>query len=222
MGKVNAILYIFSRLLCRVSQGISLNRYYIFAFPAKEKGGENFRFCAPYTFRLITNSVELEQDRLSQYEIRNRLDAGDKCFACFKNNILVAYLWINRSGYKEINDKSFFELDDDGLVWDYDIFVLPEFRSGFAFGCIWNEYIKYLKKQDVKYSLSRVSVFNYQSIRSHKSLGAEVLFSVAYLRVYRCQISLSTVFPYVYISVGHGMMPRFGLDRILVEKGFEF
>jgi hypothetical protein len=220
MGFWNAVLYILSRLLCRLSQDITLNKYYVLACPPGFAGKE-MRFCGKYEFRFISSSRELEHERLSQDEIQNRLDAGDCCLACFKDNTLAGYLWINTAGYREIEDRSLFSLGNEQLVWDYDIYVPPEHRAGFVFACLWNEYFNYLKQHKIKYTLSRVSVFNYHSVRSHKGLGARVIFSVVYLKLFSWQISLSGVFPHLFFSVSQATLPQFTLDRILAAKGYD-
>lgn len=102
-----------------------------------------------------------------------RWAAGAICHACLVKGHFAGTIWIQRSRYEEDEVRCDYLLPDgESCVWDFDVYVAPEFRSGRTMARLWKAVDTNLASQGVRWSASRISRFNSASLRSHQRLGA--------------------------------------------------
>jgi hypothetical protein len=102
-----------------------------------------------------------------------RWAAGATCHACQVKGRFAGTIWIQRSRYEEDEVRCDYLLPaGDSCVWDFDVYVAPEFRAGRTMARLWKAVDTSLAGQGVRWSMSRISRFNSASLRSHQRLGA--------------------------------------------------
>jgi hypothetical protein len=144
-----------------------------------------------------------------QAVIRRRYRQGAMCLGAFNNDALAGYLWLILGAYDEDEVRCRFVLGPvKEVAWDFDVYVWPNYRSGFVFARLWDEANAYLRKRSIRWTLSRVSAFNRMSRESHRRLGAVEVGSALFLVLGRWQFMLSTCQPYIHISSGPASIPE--------------
>jgi len=74
---------------------------------------------------------------------------GAICLGAFKNDELLGYAWILLGTYEEDEVRCFFVPMPEGeSAWDFDIYLDPKYRIGFAFPRLWDEVNTYLRSQN--------------------------------------------------------------------------
>lgn len=140
--------------------------------------------------------------------LRHRFGQETICFGAFQDGAVIGCLWLGFGAYDEDEVRCRFVLHPaDRVVWDYDVYVKPESRSGFAFLKLWDSANAYLRARGFAWSVSRISAFNPGSIQSHGSLGASVFGNATYFRVGTMQLSLSSTRPFLYLSRSDKQIP---------------
>ncbi len=204
------MLYLSGRVLTAATGGkASIYKYYFV-----QQKVRNEPVLAPHRGRKI-EVVELKagDSRLMQLPrpasvIAARFRQGGRCLAGFVGDVFVGCLWFNFGPYREDEVRSVFVPEPVGLsCWDYDVYIEPRYRLGFAFLRLWDEANRVLVSQGVRWSISRISAFNPDSIKSHESMGAGRLGSAVYLCVGGAQLMLSTFAPFVHLSFNGGREP---------------
>lgn len=115
--------------------------------------------------------------------IRKRFAAGGLCFAASLSGHLVGYLWLQHDRYEEDEVACLFlPRPANEAVWDYDVYVDPDYRAGRAFTRLWDAAYAYLRSRGVKWTMSRVSAAAVDSLKAHARLGAVRVGSAVFLR----------------------------------------
>jgi hypothetical protein len=96
--------------------------------------------------------------------------------------------------------------------WDFDLYIYPEHRGSLVFLRLWDEANRYLAARGVRWSLSRISAFNADSMAAHARMGASCIGSVTFLFLGSLQCSVSTVAPHFFVSPQRRQVPSFVLD----------
>ena len=143
-----------------------------------------------------------------------RLEPLWQCIAwSIKNDQLAACAWFAFGEFEEDEVRCTYVLPDKA-VWDFDIFVFPEYRIGRVFLQTWQEANRVLSGRGYAYSLSRISAYNKHSIRSHEKLGAKKVGSALFLRVGRAQIMIASRRPHFSLSFSKKRSPRIDLLEV--------
>lgn len=133
---------------------------------------------------------------------------GAHCLGLFRDGRLVAYMWYCLDGYEEDQVRCRFRpLPADRTAWDFDVYVLPEFRNGLAFAALWDHADAALRAAGRTRTLSRISAFNMQSRASHRRLGAVELARVSFVRFGTRQIMIASRPRRLHIDSGRGSPP---------------
>lgn len=127
--------------------------------------------------------------------IRRRLANGAHCFAAFKDEALLGFLWLQHGPYPEDEVRCLFRPEPAGrAAWDFDVWVHPAHRASRLFLRLWDAAFADLRERGIEWTMSRVNTYNPDSLRAHTRLGAVVLGTATFylagsrqwLRVERC------------------------------------
>jgi len=212
-GLCNGALYLFARLLGRVSkQHIRLLKYYFVAQPV---ASEIKAPAAGGTLNVVqvdaTHPVTQAFPRPPEV-IARRFRDGARCFVAFRGNEFAGFLWLQEGRYIEDEVRCIYCPTPKHLAaWDYDVYVEPQFRLSRTFARLWESAHEYLRERGYKWTMSRISAFNRQSLASHQKLGAVVLGSGVFLVIARWQIGFFSMRPFVHVSLTKHTVPKIAL-----------
>jgi hypothetical protein len=127
----------------------------------------------------------------------------------FKETSLVGYLWLLLGPYEEDEVRCrFIPMPQGKAAWDFDFYVVSRYRFGVGFLRLWDEANRYLKHRGIRWTMSRISAFNAVSLASHRRLGARVVGHAVFVVLGPCQLAVTTVFPFVQLSIGARNEPK--------------
>jgi hypothetical protein len=113
----------------------------------------------------------------------------------------VGYVWFRFGPYDEDEVRCRYLIEPAAQsVFDFDLYVFPEYRLGRAFAAIWHHAIARLRAREIRYSFSRVTRFNVASRRAHSHLGWRRAASALFLKLWRVEMMIASTSPYVSIS----------------------
>lgn len=200
IGWRDALLYGAARVLGTASGGRArLYKYRLVAqpVPAREAPARRTRF---EVRRAVAQDVLGLLPRPADV-IERRFGAGAQCVAAYRDGDFAGCIWFVRGDYDEDEVRCRFRPSPPArTAWDFDVYVPPRHRLGFAFATLWQAVEGDLRRAGVQWTLSRISAFNPASLGAHRRLGARALGSATFLCVGRAQCMLSTVAPYVHVS----------------------
>lgn len=214
LGWAGGFLYALSRLLAVVSAGrIRLHAYYLVAQPVSGQPALPPRRGRGIVVREIglDEALSLPVERPREV-IEGRFRQGARCLMASADGKFVGFLWFLVGPYEEDEVRCRFVPRPDGAAsWDFDVFVEPSARLGFAFGRLWDEANQLLSRLGVVWSISRISAFNAGSLAAHRRLGLVRLATAAFLCAGRVQLMLATVKPYAHLALGTSSRPTIDL-----------
>lgn len=202
LGWWNACLYGVHRALRRVSRRAGLYRYLLVAQPVAEQ---------PLLPRPPKN-VSVRRVDAADYrkdwfgKVARAVDArfrqGARCYVAFnRDGLPVGCIWIQPGVYLEDEVRACFVPQPSGAaVWDFDVFVRPEYRAGRTFACLWDYVYAELRADNVRWTMSRISAYKAASLRSHSRLGARAVGSAIFLRAGRWQLTVASVRPWLHFG----------------------
>jgi hypothetical protein len=215
IGWLNASLYSLDRLLLKALRGyLRLYKYDLVAQPVRETPLLPPGRGKKIEVRMIdeTDIVTHQFPRPSAV-IQARFKQGAKCLVAFKEGEFIGYLWLLSGTYIEDEVRATFSpLPAMKAVWDFDVYVAPEYRVGFAFSRLWDEANRFLAEKEIKWSCSRISAFNPGSLSSHARLGARTLGTAMFFCAGRCQVMFATTAPYIHLSFHSASFPAIRLN----------
>lgn len=133
--------------------------------------------------------------------IASRFARQHTCLVATSKGRFAGFLWYALEHYEEDEVCCRFDLNPKANgVWDYDVHVEPQFRLGRTFARLWDEANRRLSEQGFRWSFSRISAFNVQSLQSHKKLGLKVQSSLTFFCFGPLQIMVSSCAPHINIS----------------------
>jgi len=133
--------------------------------------------------------------------LRARLAQNSTCLGAFRAGALIGYMWFCDGRYDEDEVRCTYLLDPvRESVFDFDFYLFPEHRMGLAFIGLWNGAIEHLNRRGKRYTFSRLTRFNAASRRAHRRLGGRIIARALFLQMWRVEVMLATVFPYLHVS----------------------
>lgn len=130
-----------------------------------------------------------------------RFAQGARCLGLYRKGTLIAYIWLCFGRYHEDEVRCTYELAaPERSVFDFDLYVFPEYRMGTAFLAVWHAANEFLHERGVQFTFSRVTRFNLASRRSHTRLGARRVGQVLFLQAWTVELMLATVSPYLAVT----------------------
>lgn len=216
LGWANTLLYALARLL--VPFGARLHRYYFVAqrVTVADPGrgwGRRIEVRPVTTMADIPWGYPRPRDVLAR-----RLRDGSHSLSAWRDGELAGFLWYRFDAYQEDEVRARYQLPSRRSAWDYDVFVRPHLRLGPTFARLWQEAHRRLHARGVRWTCSRISAFNPDSLRAHGRLGAVRLGSATFVTLGRWQCMLADVAPYVHLSCGPDTFPRLTFDTDALER----
>lgn len=203
LGYLDGFLYLCSNTLRSICERELIFKYYLVIQPVKQQNLLPERRSKNYTVReILSADAVLDAFPRPTGVLRKRFRSGATCFAVFHKGELEGFMWLNRKQYNEDEVKCLYRLHPEtGMVWDYDVYIFPKNRLSFAFPKLWQDVNHYLFENGYRWTASRISAFNPESIRAHKRLGGEITGSALFLLAGGLQVMLSTFYPYIHVSL---------------------
>lgn len=144
--------------------------------------------------------------------IARRFADGARCLAAIRSGRVVGCLWYKECEYVEDEVRCRYRFDPDVAVWDFDVYVDPEFRLGRLFARLWDYAHRELRARGYAWTFSRISAFNAESLAAHARLGARPLGGALFLVAGRLQVSFASLPPYVHFGWREDMYPVYFLS----------
>ena len=151
--------------------------------------------------------------------LQYRFDQDAVCFGAFQGEAIIGCLWLCLSAYNEDEVRCSYRLEPEkSTAWDFDVYVAPASRGGFAFLRLWDAANAYLRERKVDWSLSRISAFNPDSLSAHQNLGARRFASAIFFQLGKLQLMVSSLRPFVHLSVSDSGAPLLALSAKGIER----
>ncbi len=210
-GFGNAALYVFGLALRRICPRVFVYRYYIVAQPVPDKS-----LLPPRRGRTISvrelkpgdpafSSLPLDEDVLAY-----RFAQNVTCLGAFQDEKPIGCLWMCFDAYDEDEIRCTFRLAPaEGVSWDFDVYLHPDVRLGFAFLRLWDEANAILRDRGIAWSISRISGFNPGSMASHARMGAVRVGSLIALKGPKWQLVYSSYKPVLSFRRLDGRLPSY-------------
>ena len=174
LSRVDGCLFVLASVLVRLSRGrVQLTKYYFMAQPVPRGTHAVTRASGITVEELRADDPRLAQLRRSAQELERRFMSSSRCFAAWQGSTLAGFLWFTEREYAEDEVRITFRVHPaDRAVWDLDVHIEPRFRLGRTFALLWEAAFAAMRAQGARWTISRVSAFNADSIRAHQRLGA--------------------------------------------------
>lgn len=179
LGVRNALAYLADRVLSKATAGmVRVRRYLFFVQPLAD-----VRVRVPENMHLDTLPIDFESLPLpvAAQVIRQRLSHGAKCFVLRIRGEFAGYAWFQDRAYQEDEVRCEFIPNPESVIWDYDIYIVPKYRSTRAFAVLWQLAGARLREKGFTHTASRIAGYNSASIRSHARLGARQVGSAVFV-----------------------------------------
>lgn len=213
LGWFNTILYALARLLEACSAGrCTLLRYlfvaqYVADTPLSPMRGNDI------AIRMAAAGEALPDDYpRPQQVVRGRYAQGAQTLNAWRNGKLAGFLWMIEDAYQEDEVRVRYRLASTRASWDFDVWVRPEERLGWVFRRLWEAARQHLRARGVRWTCSRISAFNANSLRAHAQLGTVRLGQAIFLRCGAWQWMVSSLRPYFHFSRSPHSFPQLTFD----------
>lgn len=212
-GWFAGLLYCIGRLLQRLSPNLGLYFYEILVQPIPETPLLTGKLAESFATREIFRDDPEIALMPARPEIKeSRFEQGAMCLGAFKKQEFVGHIWFAFGQYEEDEARCTFILPDDGQsVFDFDLYVFPQYRMGLGFMAVWNGACQFLRKRGVRHSFSRLTRVNIASRTAHQKLGTQIVGRVFVLKIFSWELFASTIAPFVYVSTGPSKRVRLKL-----------
>ncbi|WP_265941697.1 GNAT family N-acetyltransferase [Dechloromonas sp. A34] len=203
LGVANGILYLFGRAMQALSKGrCYLIRYYLVAQPVPNPF---VPVCRPSESDKIVEASShdslVEHFPRPDFVIRERFAKGHVCLAATHKNVFSGFLWFARGSYDEDEVHCRFLLAEPATTaWDFDVHVEPRFRLGRTFARLWDGANERYSASGIKWSISRISAFNQQSLQSHGRMGIRRLHTLTFFCLGKLQVGFMSCNPYLSLA----------------------
>ena len=202
-GLFAGLLYGIDRVFCRLSPGLRLYVYQLMVQPIPDK---------PLLPARLTKHLEIRKIQRGDPEIalmparreikESRFEQNAICLGAFQNGQFIGYIWFCLGAYEEDEVRCTYVLPaGEQAVFDFDLYLFPEYRMGIGFIGIWNGANQFLRSGGRKFSFSRLSRFNLASGRAHEHLGWKLVGRTVFLQVWRLEFMVATIPPYLHLSL---------------------
>lgn len=216
LGWSDTALFIVARVVHKVSFGSArLIKYYFVAQPVPQHAPKNARghgstrlYLATATDAVIAQAPRPEQVLMDRFSAQHA-----RCIVAHRNEELAGFIWLCPASYCEDEVRCVYRWTPDRLaMWDFDVFIAPQFRMGRLFTRMWDSAHAELRPEGVEWTLSRIDAFNSASLAAHRKLGARNLGRAFFMVIGRVQLTLLSQPPFFHLSFGEGHVPLVCFD----------
>ena len=211
LGPANTLLYAVSRTVERATRfRCRLLKYYFVAQPVPpDLASTPFRKSSTRIYFASPGMTIVDNFPRPPERIAKRFADGAVCLVAEQAGKLVGFLWIKSGSYDEDEVRCTYVLEPpEKLVWDFDVYVAPEFRFSRAFAQLWAAAHCFLRERGCQWSISRISAFNANSLDSHKRLGIVRLATGVFAKIGPIQLSAFSCSPYLNLAIRRTSAPR--------------
>ena len=221
-GLFAGLVYSVDRAFQRLSPSLRLYFYELLLQPIPE---------APLLPSGLSKAVEMREILPGAPEIarmparpeikESRFRQNAICLGAFQKNQFIGHIWFCFGSYDEDEVRCTFVLPEGNqAVFDFDLYLFPEYRMGLGFVGIWNGAAEFLRSRGIKCSFSRLTRFNLPSRRAHDRLGSQCVGRVLVLRMWVVEFLVATVSPYLHLSLSKRDRARLKLrPGTLLDRG---
>ncbi len=149
--------------------------------------------------------------------VAQRFHRGSYSLAAWNGPELAGFLWYQFGGGEDEEVRARYRLPSPHAAWQYDSFVQPRLRSGPTTACLLAEAHRRLHARGIRWICSRICSQDAPLVGPLQP-GAVRLGSARFARVGRWQCMVSTVAPYVHLSLRAGAMPQLRFDPEALEQ----
>ena len=195
LGAADAALFVLDRVLDKMSGGrFRLTKHYFTAQPVPQEPMRLARASGITVDELHEGDPRLALLDRPAAELARRFASGARCFAAWQGETLAGFLWYTGEPYVEEEIGCTFRVHPaDRAVWDLDVHVVPRFRLGRTFALLWAHAFAAMRADAIRWTISRVSAFNADSIRAHQRLGAQRTGWVAFFSLGSFRVTLTSL-----------------------------
>ena len=144
--------------------------------------------------------------------VMQRFDDDARCYVARVKGSFGGYIWISRDRHDEDEVRCRYILSSPKIsVWDFDVYVEPRLRFGRTLVRLWSHVDQAMASEGVRWSFSRISLFNSGSAAAHRRLGAVRRGTAVFLVLGPAQLALLSVAPFVHASWGNSAGPSIRL-----------
>lgn len=201
-GALGGLSYAIDRILNRISSGARFICYDIVEQPIMDTPLLPKRRSKGFSLRQLEegDSSLLTAPRPAEI-LRFRFAQDAICLGLFREADLIGFAWFCFGTYAEDEVRCDFILANQATqAFDFDIFIYPKHRLGFAFMALWNESNKVLGSRGIRSSISRISKFNLPSQKAHARLGAIKIGTAIFLKLGIAELMMASLKPYFHVS----------------------
>ncbi len=214
IGITPAAVYSINRLFNLLTRGgMKIELYYFITQPVLNKRLIPERLRGSIDVRSV-QAIDLKELEipLTVELLENRNKKGIICLGIYENDSLMGYHCFSFGTHDDELYRARFDVGPTGeAVWDFDIFILPEYRGGLGFAILWDGVFEYLRDRKINWLTSYIAATNKASLRSHLRMGSFALGKVIFIQVWMLQIVFSTRFPRFHASFTDLRKPIFYL-----------
>jgi hypothetical protein len=209
-GITAGFMYAADRLLNRLSEHLRFRYYEFLVQPISQKPLLPASMARQFEIREIRNGDSEIGVMPARPEIKQaRFRQNAVCLGIFNKKHLAGYIWLCFRKYEEDEARCTYILNPEASsVFDFDLYVFPEYRIGPTFLAVWNAANAFLSEHGVARSYSRMTRFNVASRRAHQHLGAQVVARACFVQAWDFELMLSTISPYLFLSLGESRRAR--------------
>lgn len=154
---------------------------------------------------LMPAQAHIKDARFAQYSV---------CLGAYRDGVLIGFIWLNFGSHEEDEVRCTHVLEPfDQSSFDFDVYVFPQYRLGTGFIALWDGANEFLRGRGVRRSFSRITRFNLASRRAHGRLGATVVGRALFLKAWRLECMVATVWPYVSMTLARRVRLRLKASR---------
>ena len=192
-------LYVLNRLLNSLSRQLGLR---VYDFMVQPIGGKPV-LPLNLSKNLVARSIVRGDPEVAGMPARDAIKAarfaqGAHCLGAYRKGQLMGYMWYAKHRHREDEVRCDYVLAEPASsVFDFDFYVLPQYRLGLGFVGVWHCANEVLSAQGVRYTFSRLTVFNTASRRAHARLGWQRVGWGVFLQAWSVEFMLASLSPYV-------------------------
>jgi hypothetical protein len=204
LGWLDALLYLGGQVLSRLSGGRArVVKYRLVAQPIGRAEAKPLRPDAATELRAVpAGDALVKAFERPPYVLARRYADGAACTAALVRGEFAGFIWIQRGAYDEDEVRCRYELlEPASCVWDFDVYVVPRYRVGRTLARLWSHVDQALAREGVRWSFSRISAFNRDSLAAHARLGTVDCGSALFVVLGPLQLALLPGPPWLHVSL---------------------
>jgi hypothetical protein len=133
--------------------------------------------------------------------IARRFAEGAVCFVARSGDRFAGFIWLMLAPYEEDEVRCrYIPTPAETTSWDYDVYVVPDFRMSRAFLRLWDAANAYLHDNGITWTVSRISMFNPSSLGAHARLGVRGVGTAVFVRLGVAEIAFFSMPPHLHVS----------------------